>query len=450
MFSREYLQHYKKTFFLAYPVCLSQLGHVMVGVVDTAMVGQIGTVEQAGVALAGNIFILALVFGMGISYGVTPMVAAADGEHNNNKNSVLLQNSFVVNLLMGILLFLLLYSCSSVLYNLNQPEEVVRQAIPFFNVIMFSMIPLSIFQTFKQFAEGLSLTKMAMIISVSGNVLNIILNYILIFGKFGFPVMGIMGSCWATFISRTAMAASIAIYVYYAKPFQVYWQSFSLKNISFKSMRNILGIGIPIGFQFVLEAGAFIMAAIMVGWLGARQIAAHQIAINMAVLTFVTAGGIGSAATVRVGNHLGLKDTNGLRKAGFSALFMGVVFMFFSAMAFVCYNEVLPTFFSKETAVIELASSLIVIAAIFQLSDGVQVVAIGALRGMSDVKIPALIAILAYWIIGLPFSYLLGFTFGLGSKGVWYGLVIGLSVAAFLMVWRFNFLSKRILLAKGA
>ncbi len=449
LLSKNYLNSYKATFLLAYPLVFSQLGHIMVGVVDTAMVGQIGTIEQAAVALSNSLYTLVLVFGLGVSYGVTPLVAAADSSKDYSANAALLKHGIFINTILGILLFVLLLAISPILNLFDQKQEVVDQAIPFLNVMMLGMIPLCIFSGFKQFTEGLSFTRVAMFITIGANLLNILLNYLMIFGHWGFHAMGLMGSCWASFISRVVMALAMFAYVYYNKHFKIYWQGFSFKFFDFLRIdktlvKKILAIGIPSGLQWVFEVGAFAFAVIMIGWISPQAQAAHQIALSVAATTYMMASGLSSAASVRVGNQLGLKSREGIRTAGFSAFVMVLIFMGCMALTFISLHNFLPTIFSKGTNVIGIASSLIVIAAFFQLSDGIQVVGLGALRGVKDVKIPTVITLFAYWAVGLPMSYFLGFKMNLGVQGIWYGLSLGLTVAAVLLFLRFNYVSKRI------
>ncbi len=444
MLSVDYIKNYKSTLLLAYPVVLSQLGHIMVGVVDTAMVGQIGTNEQAAVALANSLYTLVLVFGLGVSYGVTPLAAAADSSNNISENASLLKHSIIINTLLGVILFVLLVIIAPVLNLFDQKQEVVDLAIPFLNVMMLGMIPLCVFSAFKQFAEGLSNTKTAMIISVAANLLNVLLNYLLIFGHWGLPEMGLMGSCWASFIARVLMALVMFLYVYKNSYFKKYWIGFSFKNISKELTKKILAIGVPSGLQWFFEVGAFAFAVIMIGWISPKAQAAHQVALSIAAVTYMMASGLSAAASVRVGNQYGLKNIQGLRIAGFSAFIVVLVFMGLMALSFILLRNWLPTFFTKDTEVIGISSTLIIIAAFFQLSDGTQVVGLGALRGLKDVKIPTIITLIAYWVIGLPMSYVLAFKFNFGVEGVWYGLSIGLTISALLLFARFNYISKKI------
>jgi len=444
LLSTDYIKSYKATFSLAYPVIMSQLGHIMVGVVDTAMVGQIGTVQQAAVALSNSLYTLVLVFGLGVSYGITPLVAAADSSRDIRQSTELLKHGMVINTVLGILLFLLLFLLSPVLNLFNQKQEVVELAIPFLNVMMLGMIPLCIFSGFKQFTEGLSFTGIAMLITIGSNLLNILLNYLMIFGHWGFPEMGLMGSCWASFIARVVMAVAMFAYVYYNGQFRKYRPGFSFRNLSKELTKKILAIGVPSGLQWVFEVGAFAFAVIMIGWISPKAQAAHQVALSLAATTYMMASGLSAAASVRVGNQAGLHYREGVRTAGFSAFIMVLLFMGCCAIGFVLFRNDLPAFFTKDPEVISIASSLLVIAAFFQLSDGVQVVGLGALRGVKDVKLPTVITLIAYWVIGLPMSYVFAFKMGLGANGVWYGLSLGLLIAAVCLFLRFNYVSKRI------
>ncbi|WP_299699988.1 MATE family efflux transporter [uncultured Pontibacter sp.] len=444
MRSEEYREHFRKNFHLAYPVVLSQLGHIMVSVFDSLMVGQIGTIPLAAASLGNSIFTITLVFGLGVSYSITPLIAAADGRRNYTRISLLLLNGLFSNLLLGIVLFIAGYFLSPYITWLNQPEEVVRQAIPYMNILFLSMVPLMVFQAFRQFAEGLSLTKQAMYISIVANALNIVLNYILIFGKLGFEPMGLVGAGWATLISRIIMALMMGGYVLYAKRFAAFHRFLTFRYLSFVHMYHIFRLGLPISGQMVFEMGAFSFSAIMIGWLGARELAAHQIAINVASVTYMMASGIAAAATIRVGNQKGLRNFRSMRMAGISSFAMGTIFMMVSGLLMIAGKNFIPSLYIDDPIVIELASTLLIIAALFQISDGVQVVGLGALRGLEDVRIPGLISLIAYWVIGLPVGYILCFKAGFGANGVWTGLLVGLSVAAILLFWRFKMLSYRL------
>jgi multidrug resistance protein, MATE family len=444
-----YSRHIQKTFLLAYPVAISQLGHMLSSVADSIMVGRLGSDNLAAAALANSIFSVILVFGIGASFGLTPLVATADGRKESSTLASLLNHGLVFNLSIAVLLFTLLCLSSPVLNMLSQPTHVVELAIPYFDILLLSLIPLMFFQNYKQFAEGLSHTRMAMIISMGSNLLNVGLNYILIYGKLGFPAMGLNGAGWATFISRVVMGVWMAWYVYRSHHFAHFRERLIWKKLATRTFRKLFRLGIPMGMQFTIEVSAFAIAAIMIGWMGAKELAAHQIAINLAAVTYMMASGISAASTVRVGNAVGRKDPTGLRKAGLSAFMIVIAFMAATACIFIIGNGFLPTLYVSEPDVIGIASVLLIVAAFFQLSDGVQVVGLGVLRGLHDVKVPTMITILAYWIMALPVGYVLGFKTGLGASGVWIGLLTGLTVAAVMLFVRFRLLSKRGLQSSG-
>ena len=454
MFTNNFKTHFLKTALLAWPVCVSNLGHVMVGIVDTAMVGGIkedvfgysGTTAQAAVALANGFYFLVLVFGFGVSYGVTPLTAAADSSQNISESRQLLKHCLIVNVLTNAILFLVLLAISPLLRFIHQPKDVVELAIPFLNVMMLGMIPLAVFSSFKQFAEGLSFTRFAMYITIGSNLLNVLFNYILIYGKFGFSAMGMMGSCWASFWARLIMAAAMFAYLFYGKHFRKYWIGFSFRNLSLGMMKKIFSIGAMSGLQWVFEVGAFAFALVMIGWIGKREQAAHQIALQIASMTYLIASGISAAASVRVGNQYGMKNISTLRVAAFSAFSMVIISQVIFAGIFIASRFALPVLFNNEPEVREIVSSLLLIAALFQLSDGVQVVALGVLRGIEDTKIPTWITFISYWLIGLPCSYAFAFIFGFGVQGIWYGLTIALSLAAILLFLRFNFVTRRMVI----
>lgn len=445
MKATDFREHFKRNFQLAYPVVLSQLGHVLVGTADSVMVGRVGTAELAAVSVANAVFSVAMMFGIGISFGLTPLIAQSDGEGNQRAGMRFLKHSFVINILFGLLLFGILLFGGFILDILNQPKDVVALAKPYLAIIGFSLLPFMVFQTFKQFAEGLSLTKQAMYITLSANVLNIFLNYILIFGKLGFEPMGLIGAGWATLISRIIMAIVMVLFVRYYKVFSVYWDYFKVTVWNGKTFKNLLNLGVPTGFQYIFEVGAFASAAIMIGWMGAVPLASHQVAMNLASISYMMATGISAAATVRVGNQLGQKDIPTMRIAAFTCFLMAILFMAITGSIFMIFNHLLPTLYTSDPAVISIAASLLIIAALFQLSDGIQVVGLGALRGMGDVKLPTLVTFMAYWVIGLPTGYLLAFVFDIGEEGVWYGLLIGLSVTAVILFIRFNNKSNKLM-----
>jgi multidrug resistance protein, MATE family len=436
-------EHFKVTLALAFPVVISQLGQVLVGVADSMMVGRLGALPLAAASLANSIFFVILMFGMGISMGITPLVSIAEGKGKSKRISNLFGHSLWINILTAIALTGLVLGLSTGLHFLGQPEEVVLLTIPYLLVITASLFPFMIFQTFKQFAEGLSQTKQAMYITIFCNGVNIFLNWVLIWGRLGAPEMGLMGAGWATLISRIMMPILMGYYILTSKRYHVYSISLKLKKASIRIFSKILNIGIPTGFQYIFEVSAFSAAAVMMGWIGVNALAGHQIALNLASISYMMAAGLSTAGMIRVSNFIGRDNPKAMREAGMVVFGMALIFMLFTALIFVSFRMFLPTLYIDDPEVISLASSLLIIAALFQLSDGAQVAGLGVLRGMEDVKIPTLITLFAYWILGLPLGYFLAFELGMAEKGIWYGLLIGLSCTAILLFYRFHVLSKK-------
>ncbi|MBY0435451.1 MAG: MATE family efflux transporter [Cyclobacteriaceae bacterium] len=424
---------------------ISMLGQVMTGVADSVMVGWTGATPLAASSLANSFFGVLLFFGIGVTYAITPLVAEAEGKNDPESIKNVLRHGLIINLVVSILLVLLVFAGQNLLYHIDQPEEVVTLAIPYLLIVTSSIIPTLIFQTFRQFAEGLQQTRMAMVVMIVSNLVNIGLNYVLIYGIGIFPEMGLNGAGWATFISRVVMAVWMGLYVFYGKRFSAYRAGIAFGNYSKSLINRMLHIGLPAGAQFIFEAAAFGFSAIMMGWIGTVPLAAHQIAINLATVSYMTTSGLGAAATIRVGIFFGKREVSGVRVAGFTLMGLATLIMAAWGVLFIFGREFLPSLYIDDMDVIATAAPLMIIAGFFQLSDGMQVVCAGALRGLQDVKVPSLLIFVAYWIIALPIGYTLAFTFKLGAEGVWYGLLIGLTLTASAMVWRFHVLSRKMI-----
>lgn len=436
--------HIKNTFILAYPVIIGQLGFIMMGVVDSIMVGKLGAAPLAAASLGNHLMIVVIVVGIGTSMAVTPLVAISVGAKKYDECGIYFRQSLLVNMVLSCVLMIVVVIGAELIIYFNQPASVSRYAISYTRILGFSAIPMMLFQTYKQFIEGLSVMRPAMVITLIANLVNAFINWILIYGNLGFPALGLDGAGWATFSSRIFMAITLLIFVMRYNYFKQYDVSFHFKSINLRIIKRILSIGLPSGFQYFFEVGAFSTAVIMVGWLGTTQLAAHQIAINLASISFMAVLGLSAAGSIRVGNAVGKQDISETRKAGFTAIFAGAAIMACSGIIFVIFRNFLPVLYVDDKSVITIASSLLIIAALFQLSDGTQAVGIGILRGLTDVKIPTAITFIAYWVVGLPVGYLLGFTFKLGVQGVWYGLLLGLTTSAVLLTLRFNAKSKHL------
>jgi len=433
-----YKFHAKETIKLAYPVVIGQLGHMMLGVIDTLMVGRIGAVPLAASSLANGLVLLIMILGIGMSVALTPLVAIAKGSEKHDECGVILRQGLLVNIVFSFILVISIYFLVDLIKYLDQPPEVVQYAESYLRIINISIIPFMLFQTYKQFSEGLSFTKPPMTILIFSVFINAFLNWILIFGNLGFPRLELDGAGYATLMTRIFMAFAIFIYIRNAKTFQEFDPSLKYKGVNWAVIKKIVNLGLPGGLQMFFEVGGFSFAAIMVGWIGVNELAAHQIALNLASITFMVGLGISIAATIRIGNYLGKRDLVGIKKAGYTALFIIATIMGSFGLMFFILRDFLPTLYIQNVEVIKIAASLIVIASFFQVVDGLQVVGIGILRGLTDLKAPMFISFVAYWIIGLPVAYLLGFVLEFGVEGVWVSFVVGLSLAALFFYLRFQ------------
>lgn len=416
----------------------SQLGHVLVNFVDSVVVGHIGKLPLAAVGVGVSTTSVLLVLGIGLSMGAVPLVAAADGRRDLPELGRLLVASVWTNALAGLLLAGLGQLVPLLLPLLGQPPEVVALAGPWVQVISLTLLPLMVFQGFREFAEGLGLTRQAMWLSILANVLNGLLCYALVYGKWGASEMGMMGSAWATLLARGLMAAFMGAYVLRAKRLRAERAAVISWLPDGVTIRRVVNLGAPIGVQMALEVGAFGLSLLMAGWLGVTTEAAHKVAIDVASMTYMAASGIAAAATIRVGNLRGAGNLPAARQAGFAAYWLTFAFMGAMGILLISTRHLVPYIYISDPQVVAQASTLLLIAALFQVSDGLQVVGLGALRGLEDVKVPSVVALLAYWAVALPLGYFLGFKLHLGAPGVWTGLLVGLSIVAGVLLLRFR------------
>ncbi len=430
------------------------LGHTFVGFMDNVMVGQLGTAELAAVSLGNSFVFVAMSIGIGFSTAITPLIAESDAENDTVKAKSIFKNGLFLCTVLGIGLFLLTLLAKPIMYSMKQPVEVVDLAIPYLELVAFSLFPLIVFQGFKQFSDGMSMTRYPMYATILGNIINIILNYVLIFGKFGFPELGIIGAAYGTLVSRFLMW----FYLWWllrgkekSKALVTNIKFFVLDSVMIK---KILSLGFPSAMQMLFEVGIFTAAIWLSGTLGKNPQAANQIALNLSSMTFMVAIGMSVTAMIRVGNQKGLRNFKELRRIAFSIFFLTTIFEIVFATFFLLFREQLPklyldandvTNFADNSEVILLASKLLLAAAIFQISDGIQVAVLGALRGLQDVLIPTVLTFISYWMVGFPISYYLGKEDAYGSLGIWIGLLAGLTTAAILLYLRFNYLTNKLI-----
>lgn len=443
----DYTKEFKYNLILSYPVTVGLLGHTIVQLIDNIMVGRLGTSELAAVSLGNSFILIAMSIGIGFSTALTPLVSESIGMKNNREKDFL-SNGFLMCLLLGLLTFLSVYNLKEYLFFMGQPSNVVFLAYPYIKWVSISLIPLIIFQAFKQFTDGLSMTLPAMYATVFSNFINIILNYILIFGKFGFPSFGIEGAAIGTLIARFSSLIFIVSYFYYHANLKSYLSTITRINFNFKILKKIIFLGFPSALQMFFEVLFFIAAIWMSGLLGKNEQASNQIALNLSSMTFMVAMGFSVVAMIRVGEMFGKRDLINLKRIAYSLFLIILIFDIFFCLIFLLFSEYLPWMYLSKTddksmsdvyQVIEISSKLILISGVFQIFDGLQSVVLGALRGIQDVLIPTVLIFIAYMLVGLPVSYYLGFNTHLGVVGIWIGLLFGLLTSSFFLLLRFSY-----------
>ncbi|MCO6175469.1 MATE family efflux transporter [Flavobacterium sp. NRK F10] len=450
-----YTKEFSYNLRLAYPIILGMLGHTVVGIVDNIMVGKLGPSELAAVSLGNSFIFIAMSLGIGFSTAITPLVAEADGKSDVKKGREAFHHGLYLCTILGVILFTIIYFSKPLIVYMKQPDHVVELAKPYLDIVAFSLIPLIMFQAYKQFADGMSQTKYSMWATILANITNISLNYLLIYGIWFFPKLGIVGAAVGTIASRIVMLAFMHYALKSRHRFQPYFEGFSIKEIKKEVNLKIIKLGSPSAMQMFFEVALFTGAIWLSGSLGTNSQAANQIALSLASFTFMFASGLSVAAMIRVGNQKGLEDYAKLRLVAFSIFLLTVFLEIIFALTFLLLHEHLPKLFldlkdvenlEKNLEVVSVASKLLLIAAIFQISDGLQVVVLGALRGLQDVKVPMYITFIAYWLVGFPISIYLGLFTTLGATGIWIGLSAGLTVAAVILFMRFNSETKHMVL----
>lgn len=456
MILSQYTKEFDYNFRLAAPVILGMLGHTFVSFIDNIMVGQLGTAELAAVSLGNSFMFIAMSIGIGFSTAITPLVAEADAADNFAQGKSSFKHGLFLCTALGVLLFLSVFFARPLLYFMKQPVEVVELALPYLKLVAFSLIPLIVFQAFKQFSDGLSMTRYPMYATILANIVNVILNYVLIFGKFGFPEMGIVGAAYGTLVSRFIMVVHLWWLLTKKEKSKAFVTNIKIFVLDTLMIKKVINLGLPSAMQMFFEVAIFTAAIWLSGLLGKNPQAANQIALNLSSMTFMVAMGLSVASMIRVGNQKGLHQYFELRRIAFSLFLLATVLAIcFGTIFFVFHND-LPKLYVDfddgknlldNTEVVTIAAKLMIAAAIFQISDSIQVVVLGALRGLQDVKIPTIITFISYWVVGFPISFFLGKEDAYGSFGIWLGLLAGLTTAAILLFIRFNYLTKKLILS---
>ncbi len=450
----QYTKEFSYNLRLAYPVILGMLGHTLIGIVDNVMVGKLGSTELAAVSLGNSLIFVAMSLGIGFSTAITPIVAEADAENDTSKIRSAFHHGLFLCVILGFALFVVVVLAKPVMELLHQPKEVITLAKPYLDWVAFSLVPLIIYQGYKQFADGLSMTKISMYAIVMANILHVIINYCLIYGVWIFPKMGILGAGLGTVISRIAMVTFMHIILARKEKLRPYFHDFSFDEIKKEMIKKIINLGLPSAMQMLFEVVLFTAGIWLCGNIGKTSQAANQIALSLASMTFMFAMGLSVVSMIRVSNQRGLNDYKQLIVVARSIFLLAIIIEIIFAIMFVALHQILPYLFLNmendvqlldNQEVITIAAKLLLVAAVFQISDGIQVVVLGALRGLQDVKIPMYITFVAYWIVGFPISFYLGEYTSLKAVGVWIGLLAGLTAAAFFLFIRFHYLTKKLL-----
>lgn len=455
----KYTKEFKYNIKLAIPVILGMLGHTFVQFADNIMVGQLGTAELAAVSLGNSFVFIAMSLAIGFSTAITPLVAEADGAGNRVDGKNALKHGILLCLGLGTVLFCVILFARPLMYRMEQPPEVVELAMPYLNLVALSLVPLSVFQALKQFSDGLSQTKYPMYATIIANISNITLNYLLIFGAFGMPKLGIVGAAIGTLVSRILMVIYLWAILRFKRKFQDYVAQMQWLTLDRKVIRKIVRLGFPSALQMFFEVVIFTAAIWLSGVLGKNAQAANQIALNLSSMTFMFGTGFGVTAMIRVGNQRGLRHYVDLQRIARSIFLLTFLLQTLFAILFLVGRYWFPTLYLDDHSavnmadnieVIAIAAQLLFVAAFFQISDGIQVAVLGALRGMQDVVVPTWITMVAYWIIGFPICYYLGLHTSWGSTGIWIGLLVGLTASAIMLYLRFEFLTKRLIAGSRA
>ena len=449
----QYTKEFSYNINLAYPVILGMLGHTLIGIVDNFMVGNLGSTELAAVSLGNSFIFIALSIGIGFSTAITPLTAEADAENNDKKVRATFHHGLLLCTILGVVLFITTVLSKQIMYLMHQPKEVADLAAPYIDWVAFSLIPVIIYQGYKQFADGLAFTKYSMYAIFMANVVHIFFNYVLIYGVWIFPKLGILGAALGTVISRIMMVVFLHYIMRNNERLNKYFTNFSFKEIRKSILKKIINLGLPSAMQMLFEVTLFTAAIWLSGSLGKNSQAANQIALTLASSTFMVAMGLSVTAMIRVSHSKGQNDFKNLIVVARSIFLLAIVLETFFGIIFVIFHNYLPHLFLNtddptqvldNTEIALITAKLLLVAAVFQISDGIQVVVIGALRGLQDVKIPMYITFVAYWIIGFPVSFYLGTYTTLGAIGIWIGLLAGLSAAALFLYIRFAKLTKKL------
>lgn len=433
-----------KTWKLSAPIIFGELTQMALGIIDSIMVGRISYQQLAASALVNSVLNIPFVLGFGMTMAISQTVSMANGRRDSLKVSHYLYNGFWLCTLAGIMIAIGLHFSKNVLVHLGQDAEVARLGGPFLQIMGWSIIPMMMFIVLKQFTDGLERTRTAMILSLAALPVNVFINWLLIYGNWGFPRLELTGAGYGTLITRILMLI-IFIMVLFVHPF--FRKYMAVRRNQWKlrmhTIKELLHTGVPSSVQVAMESGAFAVSSIIIGTLGAVQLAAHQIALNCASVAFMVSWGLAQGGSIRVSNAWGRNNWKDISVIGRSTLLSGVGYGILGLVFFVLFRTLLPLAFNTDPTVVALAAILMLYAAIFQISDATQAIGVGLLRGIKDVKAPTIYIAIAYWVIGIPVGCLMAFTFKMGAAGMWIGFVSGLTFSSLFLNNRFFKMLKR-------
>ncbi len=440
----QYKEHYKSLTKLGIPIVIGQLGIVVVGIADNVMVGQFATDDLAAASFVNSVFNIPILFGLGFSYGLTPLVGQFFGKNDKFRIGRLLRNSLLVNLLMGILMTVIMTVVWFNVDKMGQPENLLPLIRPYFLLHLASLIFVMLFNSFKQFADGITDIKTPMYIMISANLINIVGNYILIYGKLGLPAMGVVGAGISTLFSRIVMFAAFTLLFYRNIAYRRYLVGYKRSAYNMPDIKSLNKMGWMVGLQMGLETGLFSLTGIMIGWLGSIALAAHQVVVSISTLGFTIYYGVGAAISVRVSNFYGRGDIANARKTTMAGFHIILLLAVIASLIFLCSSNYIGYLFSTSAEVVNLVSTLMLMLLLYQFGDALQITYANSLRGIGDVVSMAVISFLGYLVIALPVCYIFGFVLNWGITGIWLGYPIGLTVTGLMLCFRYYYITGKI------
>lgn len=440
---QKYREDYSATIKIGVPIVLGQLGIVVVGLVDNIMVGHFSTSDLAAASFVNSVFNIPILFGMGFSYGLTPLVGQFFGRGDKFRVGGLLRNSLLANFMIGLFLSVVMGIMYLNVHRMGQPEELLPLIRPYFLLQLTSLVFVMMFNSFKQFADGITDTKTSMWIMLSANLLNIIGNSLLIYGVWGLPALGLKGAGISTLTSRIFMFVAFAILFFRKQSYRRYLVGYHRTTYNTGDLKVLNRMGMMVGLQMGMETALFSISGVMIGWLGTVPLAAHQVVASISTLGFMVYYGVGSAVSIRVSNFFGRGDIAGVRRATLAGAHLLGLLAILVSVFFLLVREHIGWLYTSSEDVVNLVAVLMVILVFYQFGDSLQIIFANALRGVADVTSMAVISFIGYFVIALPVSYICGFVLDWGIEGIWLGYPVGLTLTGGMMCWRFYYFLRK-------